>query len=204
MRSNRRSPFSIPALLSLALALVALPLAAQEPQMEMDEEMMAMMEAFQKAGTPGEPHEAMAKSTGSWKFTMSSWMDPSAPPMKSGGTAERSMVLGGRVLQEKVVGDMMGQTFHGVGHRGYDNVKGEYWATWMDSMSTGIFMATGKADDSGAVVMHGEMVDPMSGSTVKIRSMQHFEEDGSEHFEWFEDRGEGEVKTMEIVYERAG
>lgn len=201
MRCDRQSLFATLALFCLALA----PLAAQETDAPpMDAEMMAMMEAFQKAGAPGEPHEEMAASAGSWKFTMKSWMDPSQPPMESMGTAERVMTLDGRVIEEKVVGDMMGQTFHGIGRRGYNNVTGKYWATWTDSMSTGVFMATGSRDETGAIVMHGEYPNPMNGAMIKVRSVHQRKMDGRESFEWYEDHGEGEIKTMEIIYERTG
>lgn len=206
MRFDRPALIATLALLCLAVAPLAADHHAQEaPAMpEMDAEMMAMMEAWQKAGTPGEPHQAMASRAGSWKMTIMSWMDPAQPPMTSAGTAERTMQLGGRVLEEKIASDMMGQPFHGVAHSGYDNVTGKHWAVWTDSMSTGVYVTTGTVNDAGAVVYHGEYADPVSGGMIKVRSVLHPEEDGREVYEWYEDRGEGEIKTMEIVYERAG
>lgn len=217
------------ALFAVLLALAAAPLAAQEEQAaekvkemaaqeaeemmqekaaempqppEMPEEMRAMMEAWQKAGTPGDAHAELASMAGTWTFTIKSWMDPANEPMVSTGTAERSMILGGRVLHEKVVSEMMGQKFEGIGVSGYDNVSGQYWSAWMDSMSTGCYVMHGSKDEAtGDVVFDGEMEDPMRG-TVAIRSVVKQEADGKQMMEWHEKRGEEMVKTMEIVYVR--
>lgn len=189
---------------ALALALLALPALAAEPPAD-DPEMAAMMEAYEKAGTPGEAHAMLAKAAGSWKMTIKSWMDPAGEPMVSQGTVERAMILGGRVLEEKVASDMMGTPFEGVGRTGYDNVTGQYWNTWVDSMSTGLYTSHGTRDpETGVVTYHGGYNNPMTGGETKVRSVVRWDGDDKQVFEWWEDHGEGEMKTMEIVYERAG
>ena len=65
---------------------------------EGNEQMAEMMAAWQKAMTPGTPHEELAKWVGTWKMTTTIWNDPSAEPEVHEGVAERSMILGGRVL----------------------------------------------------------------------------------------------------------
>ncbi|MBT8489116.1 MAG: DUF1579 domain-containing protein, partial [Gemmatimonadetes bacterium] len=188
--------------LALALALGTAAVAEQHGEEAANEEMQAMMAAWQKAMTPGEPHAALARAAGSWKATSKMWMDPEGEPMVSSGSSKRQMTLGGRILEEKYTGDMMGQTFHGVGRTGYDNVTGEYWATWTDSMSTGVYVQHGTAGEDGSVTYQGEFVDPMSGNTTKVRSVVRWVDENTQVFEWHEDRGEGEIQTMEITYTR--
>ena len=48
------------------------------------------------------------------------------------------MMLGGRVMAERMEAKMAGQPFSGLGMTGYDNTSGQYWSTWSDSMGTGI------------------------------------------------------------------
>jgi hypothetical protein len=36
----------------------------------------------------------------------------------------------------------MGMPFEGLGYTGYDNVKKQYFGTWIDSMSTGIMTSS--------------------------------------------------------------
>jgi hypothetical protein len=170
---------------------------------EMSAEEAAMMAAMEKAMTPGEPHEKLAASAGDWKLTVKSWMDPSQPPMVEESTAHREMVLGGRVLHETVKGTAMGRPFRGEGHTGYDNVRGEYWSTWMDSMSTAVLVSRGSWDaEEGGLVMHAEYVDPMTGEAKKARMVSRQESADREVFLWYDVTADGEVKVMEIVSER--
>lgn len=190
--------------LAVVLSLCALlsPAAAQEEAPEMTPEQAAMMEAYEKAGTPGEPHEKLAESAGSYDLEIKSWWEPGGEPVVSQGTAEREMILGGRHLEETVTSDMMGQTFHGLGMTGYDNVTGTYWSTWIDNMSTGLMTMTGTWDgDKNAWVWKGEASDPMTGSTKAVHMHIHPTDTG-ERGVFFEEHDGEMVKTMEIVYTR--
>lgn len=190
--------------LGIAFALLAVtvaPTLAQEPQMS--PEQAAMMAAWEQAMTPGPQHAGLAEMAGPWKFTNKMWEDPAADPTIVEGTAVRTMILGGRVLEERVSSEFMGKPFEGLGHTGYDNVTGEYWSTWVDNMSTGLMTMKGSWDEStGAGTFEGEAADPMTGTLKKVRMVSRINEDGSETNEFFEDRGGQWVKTMELVYHR--
>src|SRR5690606_7444123 len=89
--------------LSCSLAFAALPasaLLAQEAPPQMSPEEAATMEAYQKAGTPGPQHAALAKAIGTYDLASRSWNAPGAEPVASTGTATRSMALDGRVMVE--------------------------------------------------------------------------------------------------------
>jgi len=188
--------------LSLFL-LAAVPVFAQEGggQGEMNPEMAAAMEAWMKSMTPGAAHGALAASAGTYTLTITSWMDPAAPPMVSQGTATRTMTLGGRVLEEKVTASVMGMPMEGVGQTGYDNVTGQYWATWTDNMSTGITVLTGSIDpETGAGVFEGMTSEPMAGKQVPMRIELRIE--GEKEINDVDMPGPGGemVRTMELVY----
>ena len=189
----------------MTLALLVTAAVAQEPEAATGgEDQAAMMAAWQKSMTPGEPHAALARAVGTWKMTIKSWMDPNGEPMVSEGTAERQLVLGGRVLEERSASTMMGMPFEGIGQSGYDNVTGKYWSTWIDNMSTGFYLQHGTRDaDTDAVTYHGEFANPMTGAMTKVRSVMSWDGDDTQQFEWYEDHGSGELKTMVITYERA-
>ena len=68
------------ALLPLSL-LATTPLMAQDAPPKMSPEEAAMMAAYQKAGTPGDAHAAMAKMAGSYDLSIRSWNSPGAPPI---------------------------------------------------------------------------------------------------------------------------
>jgi hypothetical protein len=175
--------------------------AEQGATPEMSPEMQAMMDAWMKAGTPGEKHAELAAMAGTWKATVKSFMGP-GEPMVSEATTTREMILGGRVLGERFEGDFMGQPFVGRGFFGYDNARQMYWSVWMDSMSTTMMTSWGTWDEEKqAIVMEGRMTDPMSGEPVTAKSIMRTPEPGKEVFEMWEPRGEGGemVRTMEIV-----
>lgn len=187
------------AVLCLLIAIGLSPAIAQDEAAAPDE--AAMMEAYMAAGAPGEAHERLAESVGTWTMEIKMWMGPGEPSV-SHGTAERSMILGGRVLVEEVSSSMAGMPFAGYGMTGYDNVTGKYWGTWNDNISTGISTSQGTFDaETGTYTYLGEAPDPMTGGTIKNRGVIHLK-DGSEVMEYFETRDGQEAKTMEIVYTR--
>jgi len=180
-------------------------MAEEHPHGEMSAEEKAMMEAWQKAATPGPEHAMLAESAGRYKLTVKTWHQPGGEPDTSEGTAERTMALGGRVLEEKVTSSMMGMPFEGIGRTGYDNVRKTYWSTWTDNMSTALFVMNGTINEDGSSTFQGEMVDPMTGGTMTMR-IEGRMEGGKEIIEFYHPApgGEGEMKGMELVYEPAG
>jgi hypothetical protein len=192
-----------PLVLVTAAAILAVPglLGAQAP--EMTPEQKAEMEAYQKAGTPGGPHKAMAATAGTYEAKVKSWHEPGKPPMEETGTATRSMALDGRVLVEEFKGSMMGMPFTGHGMRGYDNVSGKYWATWMDSMSTGIMVSEGTCDAKNTCTFKGSWNDPIKKGPVTARMISRWTSPTTEVFEMHGPGRDGkEMKMMEITYTR--
>lgn len=190
----------------LASLLFATIVFAQQPAgkpPEMPPEMKKMMEAYEKAGTPGKEHQWLAAKAGTWDFVGKFWMDPAAPPVDATGTAERTTQLGGRVLAEKVTSaGFMGQPFEGHGMTGYDNVTGQYWSTWNDSMSTSLMVSKGSCDEKKSCTFTSEYKDPASGEMRTMRSVMREEGPDKEVHEAYETRGGKEVKTMEMTYTR--
>lgn len=190
-------------------ALPAVPAAAaplqegQEPPggpMEMSPEDAAAMQAMMDSMTPGPEHAALAERTGAYDMSVTMWEPSSPEPTTLTGTAERTMILGGRVLQEKVSAEVMGMPFEGEARTGYDNVTDTYWSTWVDNMSTGLNSSTGKQLEDGSLELVGEAPNPMVGGMVKQKSLSQRRDDGSELSTMYEQRDGEWVKTMEIVY----
>lgn len=192
--------------LSLALACL-LPAASATVQDDkappMTPEMKAMMEAFQKAGTPGAEHRQLATLAGTYDLTVKSWHAPDTPPTIDKGTATRRMILGDRVLVEEVSSQMMGQPFTGQGLHGFDNVTGKHWSTWNDSMSTGLMVSEGTCDASMACTYTGTYHDPVSKKPVTSRMTTRWSDKSTEVFEMYAPGPDGkEAKMMEITYKK--
>jgi hypothetical protein len=187
--------------LSLALAF-AVPVAAQDKNApKMTPEQQAEMDAYIKAGTPGDVHAGLAKSAGSYDLSIKSWHAPGTDATVEKGTATRTMALAGRVLVEDMSSTMMGQPFTGHGMHGYDNVTGKHWSTWNDSMSTGLMTSEGSCDASKACTFTGSWVDPVKKTTVTSRMTSRWTSPTTEVFEMYGPGPDGkEFKMMEITY----
>jgi hypothetical protein len=189
---------------TLASALVlaaALPALADDKPPKMTPEEQKMMEAYQKAGTPGPQHAALAKEAGTYDLAIKSWMSPGAPPTMDKGTATRTMALDGRVLTEDMQGAMHGQPFTGHGMQGYDNVTGRYWSTWNDSMSTGLMVNDGTCDDAGNCTFNGSWNDPVTKAKVNARMTTRWTSPNVQMFEMYAPGPDGkDAKMMEITY----
>lgn len=188
-------------LLSLCIATPAL--AEDKPAAPSPEE-QAMMDAYEKMGRVGEEHKRLAAEVGKWSYENTMWMDPAAPPTVSKGTSETVAIWGGRYIQTDFKGDFQGQPFEGRAVHGYDNLKGKYVSTWIDSMSTAIFITYGDHDAASKTTTYiGEMDDPMHpGKANKVREVVRWIDNDHWVFEWHETRDGKERKTMEIKYTR--
>jgi len=188
---------------TMVLSCVGLMMAASfaiADEQKMD--MQAMMEKFEKQGTPGEPHKRLASMEGSWNTKTKSWMEPNKPPMETAGTCEQKMILGGRFLKQKCSGDMMGKTFEGVGLTGYDNQTKKYTSTWMDSMSTTLHVMEGTSNDDNTITQEGQYTCPIRGE-MKLRSVTKIVDQNTNIFEMYgTDKSGQEMKMMEITYTR--
>jgi hypothetical protein len=166
----------------------------------------AMMEAWQKAGAPGEQHAKLKSMTGSWTAAVKMWMSPEAPPQESSATAERKSIMGGRFVQEDFKGNFMNQPFTGMAINGYDNAKKKLIGVWVDSMGTGMMTSEGTCNaDCTVMTFTTDETDPMTGKARKGRMVVKLESDTRETMEMYGKGPNGkEFKMMEIVYTKKG
>jgi hypothetical protein len=172
-----------------------------------------MMEQMMALGRPGENHKLLADTVGTWSYVVRMWMDgdTSKKPQESTGTATRRAVMDGRYFIMDAKGQMempgpdgkpMKMNFEGMALEGYDNVRKKFFGVWIDNMSTGKMVSEGEHNPAdNTLVFHGDY-EPVPGVRYKVREVIKYTDKNSHSMEWFEDRGQGEMKTMEIVYTR--
>ncbi|WP_428940521.1 DUF1579 domain-containing protein [Fontivita pretiosa] len=174
-------------------------------QQQMSPEQAAQMEAWMKLAVPGKEHEGLKPMAGTFDVELSFIPAPGAPAQVSKGTEKNEMVLGGRFLEGRFRGEMMGQPFEGIGYTGYDNLKKKYVSTWMDSMGTMILVQEGTADATGKVITFtSTMPDPVSGKEQTMRSVLTIVSNDRHTFDMYVPGPDGkEYKCMTNVYTRA-
>jgi hypothetical protein len=166
----------------------------------------SQQEQFEKLAATTEEHRKMAPFEGTFKAEVKMWMGP-GDPITMTGTMVNEFDLGGRFLRQTYRADSPEGpfgTFEGRGYWGYNNVTRKYEGFWIDTASTMMQTETGTLDETGKVwAMIGEMVEPQTGGSLKRRSVIKLVDDDHHTMEMFVDTGDGEVKNMEIRYERA-
>lgn len=201
MCATLRTVLSVFAILTLCSAYAF----AQGADQKMTPEMQAEMQAWMAYMTPGEAHKHMAESVGSWKTATSHWHKPGTEAVKSTGTCEMKMIMGGRYLQATYSGTVMGMPFEGMGVTGFDNKLKKYISSWVDNMSTGMTTSEGSYDPAkNALNMTGTMVDPTGGEgMMEYRMVIQFVSKDKQVMQMFMQHEGQEFKAMEIVYTRA-
>jgi hypothetical protein len=163
------------------------------------------MSAWMKAATPNEHHGLLARMAGSFSVESRFYAGPEAEAQVSQGTAEQTMILGGRVLRQDFTGNMSGQAFQGLGLVGYDNVRQTYYSYWVDGMSTMPLMHDGQCRTPTCEVIEfkGQYRDPLTGKPKKSRTTSEVAADGHLVFTMYDQDARGrEFKSLELTYTR--
>ncbi len=177
-------------------------------------DMAEMMKKYEMAAKPGPNHKLLERSAGEWTTKSKMWMDPSAPPTETSGKSTCRLVLGGRFVQEEfdgemimpnAKGEMVKQSFKGMGLTGYDNVKNLYVATWTDDMNTGILSMSGSYNPmTKTLLMFGQMDDVGMGVHGKtIRYESKIVSNDKHIFTMYDCHAGVDYKVMEITYSRS-
>jgi hypothetical protein len=195
----------LPILATLSTLLALTGCAAESEAVEPEPiDMATAMAKMVEYATPGEPHAAMAASAGSWNVEGLSYWEPGAEPMPMKATAERTLLLGGRVLQETFKSEFMGAPFEGILLQGYDNMKGEHWSIWMDSMNTWASFSRGNHNESGELVLEGLMCDAMTPEGRLMRTVVRVIDADHVNMQMLDVAADGSTSlAMELDYTRA-
>lgn len=169
-----------------------------------------MMKQMMEMAKLNENHKLLADMAGTWSTSVK-MMSPGEAPTTSTGTVTFKSIMNGRY----VVGDHTGSmkvpgpdgkmkdfTFKGMSIDGYDNVKQKFISSWMDNTGTGIMSFEGTYDPATKTFTYTGEMEMAPGMKTPIRSVVKVTDKNHHTFEWYENRGGQEVKTLEINYTR--
>ena len=165
----------------------------------MDPAMAQMM----KDAQPGEQHKGMEALVGTWKATVKMMGGPGMEPSTSEGTMVNSMKFGGRVLEGKFNGTMMGAPMEGLSLMGFDNHKKEYWSFWTDNMSTTQMLSTGPVSSEAKTISMKGMADGPDGKPAEYITTTKIVSADTNVWTMSTMMGGKVVPWMEITYNRA-
>ncbi len=149
---------------------------------------------------PGPEHAMLAKWAGTWDQSSKMRMSPDAPWEESKGTETNRMGCGGFWLFSDSETTMMGQPMNGHMQLGFDQFKNKFVGTWVDSFGSYLTVMEGTWDEkTKTLTMHSDMLDPMSGKTIKVRMTTEHPAPGQSVFKMFMPGPDGkEFVSMEV------
>lgn len=163
------------------------------------------MEKMKAMTSPTAAHKALEAYAGKWTYTSKMWMSPEAKPEETGGTAENTMIYGGRFLKQEVKGTWMGQPFEGMGFTGYDNIRAQYESVWLDGMATGMMVISGQYDAATkSLNQAGANSCPLTGEKNRQghSEWKMTDNDHNTYTMYLAGPDGKEFKAMEIIYQR--
>lgn len=161
------------------------------------------MAAWMAVATPGPEHARLAADAGEWTVTSKAWMDPSAPPEVSTGSASIRMIFDGRFQVMDYENSMMGMPFRGMGVTGFDLLSKKYVGSWCDSMGTMMMFSEGTYDPATkALTMTSKWRDPL-GREVLSRHVSTWPDADHMTFTMHcATGGQPECQVMELLFTR--
>lgn len=187
----------------------SIPGKADQPKTaQPSKEEMEMMEAWQKCSTPGEMHQHLAKSVGTWDGKVSWTMKPGDPPSESTCVTTVTMIMGGRFAKVETKGMMsMGgppMPFEGMGIYGYNNATKKFEGTWLDNFGTMMMHSEGSMSSDGKTrTSMAKFTDPMTNKESWMKEVETLNGPDSMTLEMFgPDMNGKEFKMMSIAYTR--
>lgn len=164
-------------------------------------DMEAMHKAWMELGKPGPEHAEFAKRAGDWNVAVKEFT-PDGKTKESKATSKFSMVLGGLIQRQDYKGKMGDTPFNSIGMTAFNKGTKKYESIWMDSMSSGIMWMDGNTvQDGKAVEYKGHFYGP-GAAKMTMRSIMKQEGDDKISFVMWMDMGQGEAKSLEMVYTR--
>ena len=148
-------------------------------------------------------HELLASTCGTWNVDCTYFMDPSQPPMKT-KAVETVEPVGAYWTVSHFKSDMMGAPFAGRATMGYDTRRKTWVGTWIDSMSTHLFVMEGTLDDDGTLEMRCEGPCMVTGNPTTFRGVHKNVGGDSQSFDFFTTMPDGnEVQMFHYEYTKA-
>lgn len=165
---------------------------------------LMMDKAWKENMTISDQHKMLANANGTWNGEVTMWMGDGAPPMTSTSTSVTRSIYGGLYQHTSHSGDMMGMPFEGTSVMGYDNLKKEFFSTWIDNMGSGVMLMTGQQDAASKKITLTGNTRCMNGQDAPMREVFTMVDDDHQVMEMYgpDPKTGKEYKNMEIKYTR--
>ena len=150
--------------------------------------------------TPTSVHDLFSKYEG--EFQMEIEMNGLNEPVLIGSS--HKMILGGRFLELKQKGKMMGMDYESIYTIGYNTIDSTISMTTITNMGTGTLALQGEwSENTKTATLNGKLTNPVSKQSINVRQTLEFIDDNTiliQSFDQEEDKPE--KKTVEYKFVR--
>ena len=150
--------------------------------------------------TPSTFHAMLAEYEGDFKTEIK--MDGLNEPVSMPSTHQ--MLLGGRFLEMKQKGLMMGMDYESIYTIGYNTIDKSVSMTTITNMGTGTLYLSGSWDEKNkCATLYGKLTNPVSKKTINVRQTITFSDKNTILIENYDQEGDKpEVKSIQYKFVR--
>lgn len=152
--------------------------------------------------TPSKMHQMLEKYVGNFEMEIS--MDMGGQKNQFMVDSQHAMHLGGRFLELKQKGSMMGMDYEATTIIGFNNSERQFALTTITNMGTGTLSLFGPWDEpTKSANLSGQLTNPLTKKPINVRQNISFIDEDSFLIESFDQEGNNpEVKTVQYKFSR--
>src|SRR6476661_2325353 len=149
--------------------------------------------------TPSDVHSVFGKYAGHFTMEITMSMGEGKEPTVVTVASENNLLLGGRFLEMKQQGKMMGMDYQSITTIGFNNTDKKFALTTITNMGTGTLSLFGNWDQKTKTAnLLGQLTNPVSKQTINVRQTVAFIDHNTILIESFDKEGDKpEKKTVQ-------
>jgi hypothetical protein len=162
------------------------------------------MDPWTEYMTPTDIHTLMGQFTGEFDMEITMSSGEGKPPIVIKIPSTHQMILGGRFLELKQKGDMMGMAYESIMTLGFNTIDKKMALTTITNMGTGTLALFGNYDATNKkATLYGSLTNPVSKQNIQIKQIINFVDDDTLVIESYDTEGEkAEKKTVVYTFGR--
>lgn len=149
--------------------------------------------------TPSDVHTLLSHYTGNFKMEITMWMGEGTKPSVIVVNSAHMMLLGGRFLEMKQHGNMMGMDYQSVMTLGYNNADKKMALTTITNMGTGTLSLFGEWNKiTKSATLFGQLTNPVTKNLISVKQVITFIDNDTILIESYDKEGDNrEKKTVQ-------
>ena len=149
--------------------------------------------------TPSEVHQGLSQYTGNFTMEIAMSIETGKEPTIIVVNSEHKMLLGGRFLEMKQQGVMMGMDYQSIMTIGFNNIDRQMSLTTITNMGTGTLSLIGEWEEQTKTAnLFGQLTNPLTKDIIKVRQTLTFVDDNTILIESYDtEADQPEKKTIQ-------